>query len=53
MTQIEAARSNQITDAMHQVAQKEGLTAEQVREKVAAGVVVIPKNRHRDFEARG
>jgi phosphomethylpyrimidine synthase len=53
MTQIEAARSNQITDAMRQVAQKEGLTAETVREKVAAGVVVIPKNRNRNCQACG
>ena len=53
MTQIQAARSNRITEAMHQVAQKESLSAEQVREKVAAGVVVIPKNRNRNFEARG
>ena len=53
MTQIEAARSNQITDAMHQVAQKEGLTAEKVREKVAAGMVVIPKNRNRNCQACG
>ena len=53
MTQIEAARSNRITDAMHQVAQKEGLTAETVREKVAAGMVVIPKNRNRNCQACG
>jgi len=53
MTQIEAARSNRVTDAMHQVAQKEGLTAETVREKVAAGVVVIPKNRNRNGQACG
>ena len=53
MTQIEAARNNQITDAMYQVAQKEGLTAETVREKVAAGVVVIPKNRNRNCQACG
>ncbi|MDH4206997.1 MAG: phosphomethylpyrimidine synthase ThiC, partial [Desulfobacteraceae bacterium] len=53
MTQIEAARSNQITDAMHQVAQKEGLTAEKVREKVAAGMVVIPKNLNRNCQACG
>ncbi|HUV76959.1 MAG TPA: phosphomethylpyrimidine synthase ThiC, partial [Desulfobacterales bacterium] len=53
MTQIDAARSNQITDAMHQVAQKEGLTAEKVREKVAAGMVVIPKNRNRNCQACG
>lgn len=53
MTQIEAARSNRITDAMHQVARKEGLAAETVREKVAAGVVVIPKNRNRNCQACG
>jgi phosphomethylpyrimidine synthase len=53
MTQIEAARSNRITDAMHQVAQKEGLTPETVREKVAAGVVVIPKNHNRNCQACG
>jgi phosphomethylpyrimidine synthase len=53
MTQIEAARNNQITDAMYQVAQQEGLTAETVREKVAAGVVVIPKNRNRNCQACG
>jgi len=53
MTQIEAARSNRVTDAMHQVAQKEGLTVETVREKVAAGVVVIPKNRNRNGQACG
>ena len=53
MTQIEAARNNQITDAMYQVAQQEGLTAETVREKVADGVVVIPKNRNRNCQACG
>jgi phosphomethylpyrimidine synthase len=53
MTQIESARNNQITDAMYQVAQKEGLTPETVREKVAAGVVVIPKNRNRNCQACG
>jgi phosphomethylpyrimidine synthase len=53
MTQIQAARNNRVTEAMHQVAQKEGLTPEQIREKVAAGLVVIPKNRNRDFYARG
>jgi phosphomethylpyrimidine synthase len=53
MTQIEAAQNNQITDAMYQVAQQEGLTAETVREKVAAGVVVIPKNRNRTCQACG
>ncbi|MGA8179129.1 MAG: phosphomethylpyrimidine synthase ThiC [Desulfobacterales bacterium] len=53
MTQIEAARSNRITDAMHQVAQKEGLSPETIRESVAAGVTVIPKNRNRNAQACG
>lgn len=53
MTQIEAARSNRVTDAMHQVAAKEGLSPETVRESVAAGVVVIPKNRNRNAQACG
>jgi len=53
MTQIEAARNYRVTDAMHQVAQKEGLDAETVREKVAAGVLVIPKNRNRSCQACG
>ncbi len=53
MTQIEAARSNRVTDAMHQVAAKEGLSPETVRESVADGVVVIPKNRNRNAQACG
>jgi phosphomethylpyrimidine synthase len=53
MTQIEAARSNQITDAMHQFALKEGISPETIREKIAAGAVVIPKNRNRNCQACG
>jgi phosphomethylpyrimidine synthase len=53
MTQIEAAKSRRITDAMHEVARKEGLSPETIREKVAAGKAVIPKNRHRNSQACG
>lgn len=53
MTQLESARKNKITEAMHQVARHENLSPEQVRQGIAAGSVVIPKNRNRDFEARG
>ncbi len=53
MTQLEAARKNRITDAMDQVARTEDVAAETVREKVAAGVVVIPRNRNRKCRACG
>lgn len=53
MTQLEAAKNNRITDAMRQVAEDERLTPEEIRDKVAAGVVVIPKNRRRTFQAIG
>jgi phosphomethylpyrimidine synthase len=42
-----------MTDAMHQVAEKEGFPVETIREKVAAGAVVIPKNRNRDCQVCG
>ncbi len=44
-TQIEYARSGQITDPMRTVAEKEGLSAELVREQIASGRLVIPANR--------
>ena len=53
MTQLESARNNEITQAMRQVAKHENISAEEVRAKVAAGVVVIPINSGREFEARG
>ena len=43
MTELEAARSGQITPAMKQVAEAEGLTPEFIREQVAKGHVVIIK----------
>ncbi|MCS7173450.1 MAG: phosphomethylpyrimidine synthase ThiC [Armatimonadetes bacterium] len=45
-TQMELARRGKITDAMAYVAEVEGVSPEEIREKVAAGVVVIPANPH-------
>jgi len=44
MTQLEAARSGKITREMQQVAEYEGLSAEFIREGIAAGLIVIPAN---------
>jgi phosphomethylpyrimidine synthase len=38
---------------MREVAEDEGLAPELVRDRVAAGTIVIPKNRHHDIRARG
>lgn len=48
MTQAEAARRGIITEEMEKVAAAEGVTPGFVRDGVAAGRIVIPKNRHRD-----
>ena len=50
MTQSELARKGKITEEMEKVALKENVTPEFVREGVAAGRIVIPKNIHRDRE---
>ena len=46
-TQIEEARKNIITKEMEAVAKSEGLTPEYIREKIAAGQIVIPNNTNR------
>ncbi len=47
ITQLEHARLGNITDQMKRVAEREShLTAEQVRDEVAAGRMVIPANVH-------
>lgn len=43
-TQLELARLGKITEAMAYVAEAEGVSPEEVREKVARGLVVIPAN---------
>jgi phosphomethylpyrimidine synthase len=53
MTQLEEAKNGKITDAMHQAAQYEGAPVEAIREGVASGHMVIPKNIHHAFPARG
>lgn len=53
ITQIELARAGEITPEMRQVAGDEGHSAEEIRDQVAAGHVVIPHNRHRSFRAVG
>ncbi len=53
MTQIEAAREGIITQQMREVAEDEGLHPEEIRELVATGEVVIPRNLHHDFRAIG
>ncbi len=53
MTQIEAAHKRIITQPMAEVAEDEGLAPEQIRELVASGEVVIPKNIHHEFRAIG
>lgn len=46
MTQIELARSGDISDVMRCVAEKEGIDPEIVRDHVAEGSIVIPANIH-------
>ena len=46
MTQLDLARTGVITQAMHQVAQAEGIDAEIIRARVAEGTVVIPLNKN-------
>lgn len=47
MTQMQAAREGQITDAMRTVANEERIAPETLRNAIAAGTVVLPYNVHR------
>jgi phosphomethylpyrimidine synthase len=53
MPQLEAAAQGKITDEVKQAAQYDGVSSEEMRRKLAEGVVVIPKNKLRNFPARG
>ena len=53
MTQIEAARKGIITQQMTEVAEDEGLAAEEIRALVSTGEIVIPHNIHHEFRAIG
>ena len=52
-TQLIQAKEGIITEEMRMVAEDEGLAPEFVREGVALGHIVIPKNIHHDFRPRG
>ncbi|ADL12297.1 phosphomethylpyrimidine synthase ThiC [Acetohalobium arabaticum] len=47
MTQLIKAKSGKITFEMEQIATREGIAPEVIRKKVAAGELVIPKNKER------
>lgn len=54
MTQLERARCGEITPQMEEVALQEGIKAENVRDLVAKGWVVIPANKnHKNLVHRG
>jgi len=53
MTLLEWARQGKITAEMEQAALYDGVSPEDVREKMARGIAVIPKNRLHSFSARG
>jgi len=53
MTQLEYALAGEVSPEMVQAAEHDGIPPEEILRKVAAGTVVIPKNRMRAFEARG
>jgi phosphomethylpyrimidine synthase len=53
MTQMEQARRGRITEEMRYVAAVEGTEPDDLRVRIAAGVVIIPKNIHHDFNPIG
>jgi phosphomethylpyrimidine synthase len=53
MTQMKQAKLGRITDEMRYVAAVEGTDPESLRARIAAGVAIIPKNVHHDFNPIG
>jgi len=53
MTQLSLAKKGVISDEMKIVAKQEDLSPEEIRELVASGKVVIPKNVNHEFSPRG
>ncbi|GAW30331.1 phosphomethylpyrimidine synthase ThiC [Carboxydocella sp. JDF658] len=49
MTQLELARAGRITAEMKLAAEAEGIASEIVRERIAAGVMILPANKQRDL----
>jgi phosphomethylpyrimidine synthase len=52
-TQIQYANVGMITPEMHQVAKQENVDENWLREEIAAGRIVIPKNKNHNFPVRG
>jgi len=48
LTQLERARSGEITPEMKAVAREENLDPEEIRRRIASGLVVIPRNLNRE-----
>ncbi len=48
-TQMELARQGVVTDEMRIVAEEEGFSPEEIRDRVARGIVVIPRNVKKRF----
>jgi len=48
VTQLQSALQGEITPEIEQVARQEGVTPEFIRQGVAGGSIVIPRNRNRD-----
>ncbi|MBU1076811.1 MAG: phosphomethylpyrimidine synthase ThiC [Spirochaetes bacterium] len=46
MTQLESARKNMITKEMKEIAKKENVTVEYIKEGIKNGEIVIPKNKN-------
>lgn len=53
MTQLIRAKQGEITPEMVHVAEMEGVEPEVLRDRIAAGTVVIPRNRLRSFDPVG
>ncbi len=53
MTQLTEAKSGKITPEIEQVARDEEIDAGELRELIASGRVVLPKNKSRDFKPMG
>src|SRR3989442_3829717 len=53
MTQMKQAKRGRITDEMRYVAAVEGTDPESLRARIAAGLAIIPKNIHHDFNPIG
>jgi phosphomethylpyrimidine synthase len=53
MTQMEQAKRGRTTEEMRYVAAVEGMDVDELRARIAAGVAIIPKNIHHDFNPIG